>query len=151
MSKGLSYRDAGVDIDEGDALVEAIKPFARRTLRPEVLAHREAGRRRAARREHRRLALACRIDGDEQRLLRGRVERLHVVGHDQSRIGARGRAQQVAAAAALLAPQIDDGFLQRSCGQRAHPLERFGVRPGYEIFERGLGRRRNLKGQLTRH
>jgi len=38
MSKGLSYRDAGVDIDEGDALVEAIKPFARRTMRPEVLA-----------------------------------------------------------------------------------------------------------------
>ncbi|MCC6473770.1 MAG: phosphoribosylformylglycinamidine cyclo-ligase [Burkholderiales bacterium] len=34
----LSYRDAGVDIDAGDALVEAIKPFARRTLRPEVLA-----------------------------------------------------------------------------------------------------------------
>jgi len=34
----LSYRDAGVDIDEGDALVEAIKPLARRTLRPEVLA-----------------------------------------------------------------------------------------------------------------
>ena len=38
MSKPLSYRDSGVDIDEGDALVEAIKPFARRTLRPEVLA-----------------------------------------------------------------------------------------------------------------
>ncbi len=38
MSKGLSYRDAGVDIDAGDALVEAIKPFARRTARPEVLA-----------------------------------------------------------------------------------------------------------------
>src|SRR5918999_2379414 len=38
MAKGLSYRDAGVDIDEGDALVEAIKPFARRTMRPEVLA-----------------------------------------------------------------------------------------------------------------
>ncbi len=35
---GLSYRDAGVDIDAGDALVEAIKPFAKRTLRPEVLA-----------------------------------------------------------------------------------------------------------------
>jgi phosphoribosylformylglycinamidine cyclo-ligase len=35
---GLSYRDAGVDIDEGDALVDVIKPFARRTLRPEVLA-----------------------------------------------------------------------------------------------------------------
>src|SRR3954471_19271652 len=38
MSDGLSYRDAGVTIDEGDALVEAIKPFARRTMRPEVLA-----------------------------------------------------------------------------------------------------------------
>jgi len=34
----LSYRDAGVDIDAGDALVERIKPLARRTLRPEVLA-----------------------------------------------------------------------------------------------------------------
>src|SRR3954465_4501465 len=38
MPNGLSYRDAGVDIDAGDALVEAIKPFARRTMRPEVLA-----------------------------------------------------------------------------------------------------------------
>lgn len=38
MSDPLSYRDAGVDIDAGDALVEAIKPFAKRTLRPEVLA-----------------------------------------------------------------------------------------------------------------
>ena len=37
-AKPLSYRQAGVDIDAGDALVEAIKPFARRTLRPEVLA-----------------------------------------------------------------------------------------------------------------
>jgi phosphoribosylformylglycinamidine cyclo-ligase len=36
-SSALSYRDAGVDIDAGDALVEAIKPFAKRTLRPEVL------------------------------------------------------------------------------------------------------------------
>jgi len=34
---GLSYRDAGVDIDAGDALVDRIKPLARRTLRPEVL------------------------------------------------------------------------------------------------------------------
>ncbi len=34
----LSYRDAGVDIDAGDSLVERIKPLARRTLRPEVLA-----------------------------------------------------------------------------------------------------------------
>ncbi len=38
MNKGLSYRDAGVDIDAGDALVDAIKPFARRTMRAEVLA-----------------------------------------------------------------------------------------------------------------
>lgn len=38
MSNGsLSYRDAGVDIDAGDRLVENIKPFARRTMRPEVL------------------------------------------------------------------------------------------------------------------
>jgi phosphoribosylformylglycinamidine cyclo-ligase len=38
MPNGLSYRDAGVDIDAGDALVEAIKPHARKTMRPEVLA-----------------------------------------------------------------------------------------------------------------
>src|SRR3954465_6878561 len=35
---GLSYRDAGVDIDAGDQLVENIKPFAKRTLREGVLA-----------------------------------------------------------------------------------------------------------------
>src|SRR3954466_2484887 len=33
----LSYRDAGVDIDAGDALVDAIKPFAKRTMREGVL------------------------------------------------------------------------------------------------------------------
>jgi len=33
----ITYRDAGVDIEAGDALVEKIKPFARRTMRPEVL------------------------------------------------------------------------------------------------------------------
>jgi len=38
MPEPLSYREAGVDIDAGDALVEAIKPFAKRTLRPEVMA-----------------------------------------------------------------------------------------------------------------
>jgi len=36
--ESLSYRDAGVDIEAGDALVEAIKPYAKRTMRPEVLA-----------------------------------------------------------------------------------------------------------------
>ena len=34
----LSYRDSGVDIDAGDRLVENIKPYAKRTMRPEVLA-----------------------------------------------------------------------------------------------------------------
>ena len=33
----LTYRDAGVDIDAGDELVERIKPRVRRTMRPEVL------------------------------------------------------------------------------------------------------------------
>jgi phosphoribosylformylglycinamidine cyclo-ligase len=37
QSPSLSYRDAGVDIDAGDALVDRIKPFAKRTMRPEVL------------------------------------------------------------------------------------------------------------------
>jgi phosphoribosylformylglycinamidine cyclo-ligase len=35
---GLSYRDAGVDIDAGDALVDRIKPMARSTMREGVLA-----------------------------------------------------------------------------------------------------------------
>lgn len=34
----LSYQDAGVDIDAGNRLVKNIKPYAKRTLRPEVLA-----------------------------------------------------------------------------------------------------------------
>ncbi len=33
----LTYRDAGVDIDAGNDVVERIKPLVRRTLRPEVL------------------------------------------------------------------------------------------------------------------
>lgn len=37
-STSISYRDAGVDMEAGDALVEQIKPFAKRTMRPEVLA-----------------------------------------------------------------------------------------------------------------
>lgn len=35
--ESLSYRDAGVDIDAGNALVEAIKTVTRKTNRPEVL------------------------------------------------------------------------------------------------------------------
>jgi phosphoribosylformylglycinamidine cyclo-ligase len=37
QNSSLSYRDAGVDIDAGDQLVENIKPYAKRTMRPEVL------------------------------------------------------------------------------------------------------------------
>ena len=37
-SSPLSYKDAGVDIDAGDALVERIKPLARKTMREGVLA-----------------------------------------------------------------------------------------------------------------
>jgi phosphoribosylformylglycinamidine cyclo-ligase len=36
--QALTYRDAGVDIDAGDQLVENIKPFAKKTLRKGVLA-----------------------------------------------------------------------------------------------------------------
>ena len=36
-SPALSYRDAGVDIDAGNRLVDRIKPHAQRTLRPGVL------------------------------------------------------------------------------------------------------------------
>ena len=35
---GITYRDAGVDIDAGDELVERIKPLVKRTQRPEVIA-----------------------------------------------------------------------------------------------------------------
>ena len=34
---GLSYKDAGVDIEAGDALVDRIKSVAKRTTRPEVM------------------------------------------------------------------------------------------------------------------
>ncbi|MEK9778514.1 MAG: AIR synthase related protein, partial [Methylophilaceae bacterium] len=43
MSKNIhskestTYKDAGVNIEAGDELVERIKPFAKKTLRPEVL------------------------------------------------------------------------------------------------------------------
>ena len=36
--KPLTYKDAGVDIDAGNALVDRIKPLVKRTRRPEVLA-----------------------------------------------------------------------------------------------------------------
>jgi phosphoribosylformylglycinamidine cyclo-ligase len=36
-TEGLSYRSAGVDIDAGSQLVERIKPYVKKTTRPEVL------------------------------------------------------------------------------------------------------------------
>ena len=38
IPRGMTYRDAGVDIDAGDELIERIKPHVARTRRPEVLA-----------------------------------------------------------------------------------------------------------------
>ena len=37
QNTGLSYKDAGVDIDAGDALIERIKPYAKKTMREGVL------------------------------------------------------------------------------------------------------------------
>jgi phosphoribosylformylglycinamidine cyclo-ligase len=37
-ASGLTYRDAGVDIAAGNAVVERIKPLVKRTMRPEVMA-----------------------------------------------------------------------------------------------------------------
>ncbi|RJO68101.1 MAG: phosphoribosylformylglycinamidine cyclo-ligase [Myxococcales bacterium] len=37
MTKPTTYRDAGVDIDEGNRMVELIKPIVKSTFRPEVL------------------------------------------------------------------------------------------------------------------
>jgi phosphoribosylformylglycinamidine cyclo-ligase len=38
MTSPITYKSAGVDIEAGDALVERIKPFAKKTMRPGVLA-----------------------------------------------------------------------------------------------------------------
>ncbi|MBT8102012.1 MAG: phosphoribosylformylglycinamidine cyclo-ligase [Gammaproteobacteria bacterium] len=38
INKPLTYKDAGVDIDAGNELVERIKPLVKKTQRPEVLA-----------------------------------------------------------------------------------------------------------------
>ncbi|MEE8423163.1 MAG: phosphoribosylformylglycinamidine cyclo-ligase [Thermodesulfobacteriota bacterium] len=37
MKKTISYKDAGVDIKEGERLVESIKPIVKETFRPEVI------------------------------------------------------------------------------------------------------------------
>jgi phosphoribosylformylglycinamidine cyclo-ligase len=38
LSRQLTYRDAGVDIDAGDELIRRIGPAAQRTKRPEMIA-----------------------------------------------------------------------------------------------------------------
>ncbi|MCC2625350.1 MAG: phosphoribosylformylglycinamidine cyclo-ligase [Burkholderiales bacterium] len=38
MQNVITYKDAGVDIDAGDELVRQIVPFAKKTMRPEVIA-----------------------------------------------------------------------------------------------------------------
>ena len=38
MTQNLTYKDAGVDVDAGNALIERIRPLVARTRRPEVLA-----------------------------------------------------------------------------------------------------------------
>jgi len=37
IAPSITYRDAGVDIDAGEALVERIKPHVKRSMRPEVM------------------------------------------------------------------------------------------------------------------
>jgi phosphoribosylformylglycinamidine cyclo-ligase len=37
-TESITYKDAGVDIEAGDELVERIKPAVKRSMRPEVLA-----------------------------------------------------------------------------------------------------------------
>jgi phosphoribosylformylglycinamidine cyclo-ligase len=37
QTQGLTYKDAGVDIDAGNALVDRIKHVSKATRRPEVL------------------------------------------------------------------------------------------------------------------
>ena len=84
MSNGLTYRDAGVDIDEGDALVEAIKPYAKRTMRPEVLAGIGGfGALCAIPRKFRRPVLVSGTDGVGTKLkLAFELDRHHTVGID---------------------------------------------------------------------
>ena len=37
MQTSITYKDAGVDIEAGDQLIELIKPMAKRTMRKEVI------------------------------------------------------------------------------------------------------------------
>jgi len=79
-------------------------------------------------------------------LLGAGVEPLHVIRNDERGVGARGGAQQVAAAAARFAPQIDDTLVERAAGELAHARQSLGVRTRNEIVECGLGRLRDPEG-----
>src|SRR5256885_2297249 len=86
-------------------------------LTRQVLAQRQLRRRRSAGGEHSGAAVARGVDGGEEVLLAARVERLHVVKHDQIRRSALRRAQQMAAAAARLAPEVHDRFAKAALGK----------------------------------
>jgi hypothetical protein len=116
--------------------------------RPQVLPQRELRRRCITRREHHRRAIASGVDGDEQRLLRGRLERLDVVGNDHAGVGLCRRAKEVGASAPGLAPEVHDRFHEPPGGQRAHALQRLGVRARHVIFQGRLGARRDRKRKL---
>ena len=96
----LTYRDAGVDIDAGDRLVENIKPFARKTLRKGVLAGAAAPPAQLTLRED----LAT-------RLAWGLVFQVHALT-DESK--AQALAEHAASRGFRLAPEVSDFLLTRA-------------------------------------
>jgi len=83
---------------------------------------------------------------DEERLLGGLAQRVDVVGDHQRRVGARSGGEQMAAAAAGRAPEIDDRLLQPALRERADAFESLGVCPGDVVVKarlrgRGKGKR----------
>ena len=85
--------------------------------------------------EHPRSAIACVVDGDEERALAGVVEELDVVDHNKRRIAAGCGTQQVRAPAACVAPHVDDALRQRTLRELAYANQRFGVPAGDEVIE----------------
>ncbi len=65
--------------------------------------------------------------------------------------GLRQAAQQVRAAAARLAPQVDEAFGAGAAGDIAQRLQRGAVAPRDEVVQRRRGRRRQLQQQLAHH
>src|SRR5258708_4123523 len=107
---------------------------------PEITLERRLLERTAPRLDcHPNLLSRRGVDGGEEVRLAARVERLRVVKHDQIRRGALRRAEQMAAAAARLAPEVHDRFAKAALGKRAHARERLGVRSSDEVLEARLG------------